>query len=52
MSDLGAGGEHFKAGWQTATPVYSITDGAWQRGVRAELMAWIQANLADLWKKY
>jgi len=28
------------------------TDGAWPRGLRAEVMAWVQANLADLWKEW
>lgn len=28
------------------------TDGTWPRGLRAEVMAWVQAHLADLWKEW
>lgn len=28
------------------------TDGAWPRGLRAEVMEWVQAHLADLWKEW
>lgn len=28
------------------------TDGTWPRGLRAEVMAWVQVNLHDLWKEW
>ena len=28
------------------------TDGTRPRGLRAEVMAWVQAHLADLWKEW
>ena len=28
------------------------TDGAWPRGLRAEVMQWVEVNLADLWKEW
>ncbi len=28
------------------------TDGAWPRGLRAEVMAWVRLNLDDLWKEW
>ena len=28
------------------------TDGGWPRGLRTEVMDWIQVNLDDLWKEW
>ena len=28
------------------------TDGAWPRGLRAEVMQWVEVNLADLWREW
>lgn len=29
-----------------------VTDGGWPRGLRTEVMDWIQVNLDDLWKEW
>lgn len=29
-----------------------LTEGAWPLGLRADVMEWIQLNLADLWKEW